>query len=183
MAVEHLISHGGKRIVCIATNSHLRTIKGRIAGYEESMRNSKLPRAKSLLLSSLADTKTSLSELFASRNRPDGLFTANNASTIWVIETLREMNIKIGKDVSLVGFDDIDDGGGELLRSVGQRHAVDFGRVDQPCHMFGQAKDTGAGSLGAVHAFGRRDLVRSIGTMASLKNSSSQQADIVEAYL
>jgi LacI family transcriptional regulator len=72
------------------------------------MRNSKLPRAKSLLLSSLADTKKSLSELFASRKRPDGLFTANNASTIWVIETLREMNIKIGKDVSLVGFDDVD---------------------------------------------------------------------------
>jgi LacI family transcriptional regulator len=108
MAVEHLVSHGCKKIVCIATNSHLRTIKGRIAGYEESMQNSKLPRGKSLLLSSLADTKTSLSELFASRHRPDGLFTANNASTIWVIETLRQMNIKIGKDVSLVGFDDVD---------------------------------------------------------------------------
>jgi LacI family transcriptional regulator len=77
-------------------------------GYEESLRSAKLPRAKSLLLSSLADTKASLSELFASRNRPDGLFTANNASTIWVIETLRDMNIKIGKDVSLVGFDDVD---------------------------------------------------------------------------
>jgi LacI family transcriptional regulator len=108
MAVEHLISHGCRRIVCVATNSHLRTIKGRIAGYEESLRNAKLPRAKSLRLSSLIDAKTSLSTLFTSRNRPDALFTANNASTIWVIETLREMNIKIGKDVSLVGFDDVD---------------------------------------------------------------------------
>jgi LacI family transcriptional regulator len=108
MAVEHLISHGCRRIVCVATNPHLRTIKGRIAGYEESLRNAKLPRAKSLLLSSLIDAKTSLSTLFTSRNRPEALFTANNASTIWVIETLREMNIKIGKDVSLVGFDDVD---------------------------------------------------------------------------
>jgi LacI family transcriptional regulator len=108
MAVDHLVGHGCKRIVCVATNSHLRTIKARIGGYEESLRSAKLPRAKSLLLSSLADTKASLSELFASRNRPDGLFTANNASTIWVIETLRDMNIKIGKDVSLVGFDDVD---------------------------------------------------------------------------
>src|SRR5205823_6759531 len=57
-----------------------------------------------------------------------------------------------GRDA--VGFDDIDDGGGELLRGVGQGHAVDFGRVDQPCHMFGQAKDTGAGSLCAVGALG-----------------------------
>jgi hypothetical protein len=86
----------------------LRTIKARIGGYEESLRSAKLPRAKSLLLSSPAETKASLSELFASRNRPDGLFTANNASTIWVIETLRDMKIKIGKDVSLVGIDDVD---------------------------------------------------------------------------
>ncbi len=108
MAVEHLISHGCKKIVCVATNSHLRTIRGRIAGYEESLKNAKLPRAKPLRLASLIDAKTSLSALFTSRNRPDGLFTANNASTIWVIETLREMNIKIGKDVLLVGFDDVD---------------------------------------------------------------------------
>lgn len=108
MAVEHLISHGCKKIVCVATNSHLRTIRGRIAGYEESLRNAKLTRAKSLRLSSLIDAKTSLSTLFTSHNRPDALFTANNASTIWVIETLRELNIKIGKDVLLVGFDDVD---------------------------------------------------------------------------
>jgi LacI family transcriptional regulator len=108
MAVEHLISHGCKKIVCVATNSHLRTIRGRIAGYEESLKSAKLPRAKPLRLASLTDANTSLSMLFASRNRPDALFTANNASTIWVIETLREMNIKIGKDVLLVGFDDVD---------------------------------------------------------------------------
>jgi LacI family transcriptional regulator len=108
MAVEHLISHGCRNIVCVATNSHLRTIKGHIVGFEESLRNAKLPRPKSLRLSSLIDAKTSLSTLFTSRNRPDALFTANNASTIWVIETLREMNITIGKDVSLIGFDDVD---------------------------------------------------------------------------
>ena len=95
--MDHLIGHGCKKIVCVATNSHLRTIKGRIAGYEESIRNARFPRAKPLLLSSLSDTKTSLSDLFASRNHPDGLFTANNASTIWVIEGLREMNIEIGR--------------------------------------------------------------------------------------
>jgi LacI family transcriptional regulator len=108
MAVEHLINHGCKRIVCVATNAHLRTIKGRIAGYEESLRDSKLPRAKILQLSSLIEATTTLSALFSSRNRPDALFTANNASTIWVIEALREMKIGIGKDVALVGFDDVD---------------------------------------------------------------------------
>ena len=108
MAVEHLLGHGCRRIAGAATNSHLRTIKERIAGYEECLREARLPRAKVLQLSSLVETKAALSSLFSSRNRPDALFTANNAATIWVIEALREMNIEAGKDVALVGFDDVD---------------------------------------------------------------------------
>src|SRR5258708_33337843 len=60
MAVEHLIQHGKRRIVCLAANSHLLTIKERIAGYRESMRRAKLPRAKEALLSSQASAKSAL---------------------------------------------------------------------------------------------------------------------------
>jgi LacI family transcriptional regulator len=108
MAVEHLIGHGRKRIACVAANSHLWTIKKRIAGYEECLRHAKLPHTKVLRLASRMSTTAALATLFASRNRPDALFTANNAATILVIETLREMKIEIGKDVALVGFDDVD---------------------------------------------------------------------------
>jgi LacI family transcriptional regulator len=107
MAVEHLIQHGYKKITCVAANSHLLTIKERVAGYKESMRRAKLPYPKELRVSSPSSVKSALSELFGSRNRPDALFTANNASTIWVIETLQELNIEMGKDVALVGFDDV----------------------------------------------------------------------------
>ena len=107
LAVEHLIRHGYKKITCVAANSHLLTIKERIAGYKESMRHAKLRSPKELLLSNSEFVKPTLSELFGSRNRPDALFTANNASTIWVIEALQELKIKIGKDVALVGFDDV----------------------------------------------------------------------------
>jgi LacI family transcriptional regulator len=108
MAVEHLVNHGHRNILCVATNSHLRTIKERMSGYEEHMRLARLPLTKIVQLSSPSAAKATLAKLFASRRRPDALFTANNAATIWVIETLREMNIEIGKDVALVGFDDVD---------------------------------------------------------------------------
>lgn len=108
MAVEHLIGHGHKKIACIATNAHLLTIKERIIGYEECLRHAKLPRSRALQLSSRESVQSALSKLFASRNRPDALFTANNAATIWVIEALREMNVEMGKDIALVGFDDVD---------------------------------------------------------------------------
>jgi LacI family transcriptional regulator len=108
MAVEHLIQHGKRRITCLAANSHLLTIKERIAGYRESMRRAKLPRANEVLLSSQASAKSALSQLFSSRSRPEALFTANNVTTTWVIEALKEMKIEMGKDVALVGFDDVD---------------------------------------------------------------------------
>ena len=108
MAVDHLIRHGNKRITCAASNSHLLTIKERIAGYQESMRHAKLPSAKEVHLSGQASARLAMSQLFGSRSRPQALFTANNVSTTWVIEALREMKIEIGKDVALVGFDDIE---------------------------------------------------------------------------
>ena len=107
LAVEHLIQHGHKKIVCIAANSHLLTIKERIAGYRESMQRAKLPCPKELRVSSPSFVKSALSKLFGSRSRPDALFTANNSSTIWVIEALQELKIQIGKDVALVAFDDV----------------------------------------------------------------------------
>lgn len=108
MAVDHLIEHGYRKIACVAANSHLLTIKERIAGYKESMREAKLSYLKELLLPNHGSAKAALQELFRSRNRPEALFTANNASTIWVIDALKELKIEMGKDVALVGFDDVD---------------------------------------------------------------------------
>jgi LacI family transcriptional regulator len=108
LAVEHLIEHGHKRISCAAANTHLLTIKERIAGYREAMRREKLVCPVAVNLSSQISVRTKMAELFGSRNRPQALFTANNISTTWVIEALRELNIEIGNDVALVGFDDVE---------------------------------------------------------------------------
>jgi LacI family transcriptional regulator len=106
--VAHLIEHGFKRIRCVAVNPHLLTIKQRIIGYRETMKHAKLPCPKEVRLSDFSSAKSALSELFASPSRPDALFTANNAATIWVIETLQELKIEMGRDVAVAGFDDVD---------------------------------------------------------------------------
>jgi LacI family transcriptional regulator len=108
LAVDHLIQHGHKRIACIMTNPHLLTIQERIGGYQDSMRHAKLPAMKEVHLQSQDSAKPALSKLFASRNPPDALFTANNITTIWVIEALKELKIKLASDIALVGFDNVD---------------------------------------------------------------------------
>lgn len=107
MAVEHLIGHGCRKIACVVMNSHLRPVRQRIAGYEECMRQAKLPRKK-VVLSEESAAQRILSTLFDSRDRPDALFTANNACTICVIKTLRAIKIEVPRDVALIGFDDVD---------------------------------------------------------------------------
>ena len=107
MAVEHLKSHGYKRIVCVVMNAHLRPVKERIAAYEECLRRAKLPRKK-LVLSNEETARTALLALLNSPDRPDALFTTNNACTICVIKTLQSIKIEVPKDLALVGFDDVD---------------------------------------------------------------------------
>ena len=108
IAVEHLLQHGHKRIACLVTNPHLITIKERIAGYQDSMRHAKLAPLNEIYLANQAAAKAALEKLFSLRNPPDALFTANNITTIWTIQALKELKIKLGKDVALIGFDDID---------------------------------------------------------------------------
>ena len=107
LAVEHLIQHGYKKITCVAVNTHLLPIKERIAGYRESMRRAKLQCPEELSLSDDSAARFALAQLFNSRSRPEALFTANNAATIWVIEALRDLKIEMGKDIAVVGFDDV----------------------------------------------------------------------------
>lgn len=108
LAVDHLIQHGHKQIACIVTNPHLITISERVAGYQDSMRRAKLRPRKEIHLPDQASARPALAKLFHSRNPPRALFTANNITTMWVLEALRELKIKVGKDVALVGFDDVD---------------------------------------------------------------------------
>lgn len=107
MAVEHLIAHGYKKIACAVMNYHLQPVKHRVAGYEECLVKAKLPRKK-VMLAEESTIPTVLTALFDSSDRPDALFTANNACTICVIKALREMKLEMPRDVALVGFDDVD---------------------------------------------------------------------------
>lgn len=108
VAVEHLITHGYKKIACVIVNSHLTPVRERIAGYDETLRNSRLPRMKKLVLENEDTAETVLMNLFQSAERPDALFTTNNACTICVIKVLKRLNIEVPRDVALIGFDDVD---------------------------------------------------------------------------
>jgi LacI family transcriptional regulator len=70
------------------------------------LRRAKLSANKTILADT-ADTFSALESLFKSRQRPEALFVTNNASTFAVIEALQRLGIRIGRDVALIGFDEV----------------------------------------------------------------------------
>ena len=106
MAVDHLIGHGYRKIHCVATDFHLRPIRLRVEAFEEYLRRAKLP-ARKLIVEDTASVLPGLASLFESRHRPEAIFATNNACTIAVIEALQTLGIRIGRDVALIGFDDV----------------------------------------------------------------------------
>jgi LacI family transcriptional regulator len=107
-AVDHLAEHGYKKIVCVADFENLYTIRERIAGYEESMKQRGL---KPQVLSGAHDrasTQRLLTQLFRGRKKHHALFTTSNVTTVFVLECLHDMNMAIPQDVALIGFDDFE---------------------------------------------------------------------------
>jgi len=107
MAVEHLIGHGHKHIVCISVDSpELYTIHERISGYEDAMRQHRLPLEIATSKHTVDDIKDFLRASFHTTRSLTAIFTTNNVTTLYVMEALSELNIAVPLKIALVGFDD-----------------------------------------------------------------------------
>mgnify|MGYP000874042626 CR=1 FL=1 len=58
-------------------------------------------------------------ELLSLEQKPTAIFTSNNLTTMGCLKYLTENNIKLGKDISVLGFDDID-----ALKMIGYNISV-----------------------------------------------------------
>lgn len=108
-AVEHLIAHGYKRILCISTHSHgLYTIEERIAGYKEAMAKHRLNTEIAMSMRDADDIKAYLLATVGKGPAVDAIFATNNVTTIHVLEALYNLGLTIPTDIALAGFDDIE---------------------------------------------------------------------------
>ena len=110
IATQHLIEHGYRRILCLAGERQLYTIRERIQGYSRAMRKAGL---SPLVHSSIARldyeaTEQILESYVGSKSRIEAIFTAKNSTTIYAFEALKKLGVKIPGGVALVGFDDFE---------------------------------------------------------------------------
>jgi LacI family transcriptional regulator len=103
LAVEHLLSHGHRRICYLGDDAQLYTNRQRLEGYCAALEGAQdLVR---LDLSDAAAAEAATRELLAGGDPPTALFAGNNLLTIGALHALRALR---RSDVAVVGFDDFE---------------------------------------------------------------------------
>jgi LacI family transcriptional regulator len=107
-AIEHLIGHGHKRILCISDNVELFTRLERITGYAQAMRHAELL----VQVCTVEPISRSLSDQLAvalnSSTPPTAIFAENNIVAVETIRELQNRSLRIPEDIAIIAFDDFD---------------------------------------------------------------------------
>ena len=111
-AVDHLIKIGHERIALFHGPLDSRPGHERYEGYMRALRDNgitpdeELIREYDFMLSGSVYENTK--KIMKRKNRPTAFFTSNNYGTLECMKSLLDMDLEIGKDVGMIGFDDID---------------------------------------------------------------------------
>jgi len=106
-ATEHLIQQGCKKIVHITSSLKRNVYSKRFKGYKDALFDNGIPYNENLLIvNDLSESAAieSAMQMLKMDPLPDGAFITNDFVAAVVMRTLKENNIKIPTDISIVGF-------------------------------------------------------------------------------
>lgn len=129
-AVRHLIGHGHQRIACIGYDAKVFTVKQRMQGYRQAMRDAGLKPQLWANLTTLDATEALLRKLMSEPEAPTALFTLSNGASVFALQAIRRMQLRMPSDLALAGFDDL-----ELAPLL----EVPLTVVRQPAHEMGRS--------------------------------------------
>jgi LacI family transcriptional regulator len=110
LAIEHLAELGHTRIAHITGAVGVPTRQERLAGYRAALRDVGLHYDPSLVITgvaSVSESREAAARLLSLRDRPTAIFAYNDRWAIGAYGAIRDAGLRIGPDVSVVGFDDI----------------------------------------------------------------------------
>jgi DNA-binding LacI/PurR family transcriptional regulator len=114
-AVEYLINLGHKRIGFITGAAedpfHLTVAKDRIKGFKMAMAMAELPVDEKLVHIndwSRNGAKVIAKKMLSMKNPPSAIFAISDLQAVGVMEAAREMGLSIPKDLSVIGYDNME---------------------------------------------------------------------------
>ncbi|MBI5767342.1 MAG: LacI family DNA-binding transcriptional regulator [Verrucomicrobia bacterium] len=109
-AMAHLIAKGHKQIGLIEGRSHVSTSRERRRGYLDALAGHGLPVRKELMRAGdfkQESGRVLANELLDLRKPPTALFVCNNLMTVGALAALHQRDLRVPRDVAVVGFDDL----------------------------------------------------------------------------
>lgn len=107
MATQHLIDQGYKRIALLAGPESLSISNERKEGYLQILNQNKQKIDKNIIIHCDFNQDyayMATKELLAMNNRPDAIFAISDRLAIGAMLAIKEMGLKIPKEIGLVGF-------------------------------------------------------------------------------
>ena len=114
-AVQHLLAAGRRRVAAIGGNNIASdtTSRLRLRGYRTALRGAGLPTDDALYVRTPSykhgDAAAAVQSLLADKQAPDAMFCFSDELAIGALRALHERGVKVPRDVSVVGFDDLDE--------------------------------------------------------------------------
>ena len=109
-ATEHLIALGHRDIAYIGDESGLHSDDERLRGFLEAMKNAQITVRPELLVrgdGKQPKARERAAELLSMAQRPTAIFCYNDMTALGVIEEVQARGWMVGREVSVVGFDDL----------------------------------------------------------------------------
>lgn len=110
-ATRHMIRVGHKRLAAICGPLHLTNSRQRLNGFERAVREAKLTVAPEFIQEATFDKQGGYAKtllLLKLIPRPTAIFAGNDMIALGALLALREAGLQCPKDVSVMGFDDLD---------------------------------------------------------------------------
>jgi LacI family transcriptional regulator len=109
LAIDYLVRLGHTRISVIAVPTVITTGQERLDAYREALRNNGLAFDEKLVRYADYSVQGALQEarkLLCSREKPTAILPLSGLTTVGVLMAIRELNLRIPDDISVIGFDD-----------------------------------------------------------------------------
>ncbi|MDI7276650.1 MAG: substrate-binding domain-containing protein, partial [Anaerolineae bacterium] len=113
-AVEHLIALGHRRIAFIQGPVETPSGTKRLAGFRQALEGAGLPVDESLLIPgdyTRQAGRAGVAALLGMSDPPTAVFCANDLMALGALEEAQRRGYRVPQDLSIVGFDDIDEAG------------------------------------------------------------------------
>lgn len=111
LLTKHLIEHGNKNIACISGPLVETSGKRRLEGYKKALAEFNIDYNEKLVQFSnwkIDGGYDSTLKLFKGTHKPTAIFVANSIMALGALKALRELELKVPKDVAIDSFDNLD---------------------------------------------------------------------------